>query len=69
MSGCACGRPDPRDLMARMRARTQLVTALAGEGLTTVQLADAVTGVRPVSEVLAERDAALHDPTTKENSP
>jgi hypothetical protein len=58
----SCGRVDPRAavgaLMSRTRARTHLLTSLAGEGLTTAQIADVVTGVRPVGEVLAERDRA-----------
>ena len=42
--------------MGQMRARTQLMTSLAGENLTTVEIAEVVTGVRPVAEVLAARD-------------
>jgi hypothetical protein len=45
--------------MGQMRARTQLMTSLAGEGLSTVELAQAVTGVKTVSEVFADRDARI----------
>ena len=59
----SCGRLDPRAavdaLVTRTRARTQLLASIAGEGLATSQIADIVTGVRSVSDVLAERDHSI----------
>lgn len=64
-----CGRsgPDARDLMSRLRARTQLTTLLAREpGLTTEEIIQALTGTRPVSEVLAARDARVRNAPPRE---
>ena len=65
-----CGREDPREVwqrrMQQMTARTQLITSLKDEGLTTAELVDAVSGIRPVSEVLAARDERVKNAPQRE---